>query len=90
MKFETLMCHTHLVSMMLMPELLERAVSAYTSTAPDVEHEGFNGYMEVKVTFTLRDLDAFNELWNKSRVYPSERSDWYYFIRNNVAKCMED
>lgn len=90
MKFETTMCHTHLVSMMLMPELLQRAVVSYTSTAPDYENEGFNGYMEIKVTFMLRDLDEFNVLWNESRVYPSDRADWYDFIRNNVSKCMRN
>lgn len=87
MKFEVLMCHSHFVSMMLMPEQLQRAVSSYTSTAPDVDCEEFNGYMEIKATFMVKDLEAFNQLWNKSRVYPSERSEWYHFIRTNVAKC---
>lgn len=90
MKFETLMCHSHLMSMMLMPELLQRAVQSYTTTSPDVDGEGFNGYMEIKATFVVKDLDAFNELWNKSRVYPSDRAEWYNFIRYNVSKCMEE
>ena len=73
--------------MMLMPELLQRATTSYTSTSPDMKNEEFLGYMEIKATFVVRDLEAFNELWNKSYVYPSERADWYHFIKTNVAKC---
>jgi hypothetical protein len=90
MKLEAIMCHTHFVSMMLMPELLQRATTSYTSTCPDYDNEGFIGYMEIKASFDVKDLDAFNELWNKSRVYPSERSEWYHFIKTNVAKCGKD
>lgn len=90
MKMEITMCHSHFVSMMLMPELLQQAVESYCSTAPDVEREEFMGYMEIKATFFIRDLDLFNQLWNKSRIYPSERTEWYHFIRTNVSKCMEE
>ena len=73
--------------MLMLPELFQRAVSKYTATAPDVEHEGFTGYMETKVTFELRDLEQFNVLWQKSYVFPSDRAQWYHFIRN--AHMME-
>lgn len=73
-----------------MPELLERAVQSYNSTSPNVKDEGFNGYMEIKVSFMIQDLESFNQLWNKSRVYPSERTEWYSFIRTNVSKCMKE
>lgn len=89
MKIETTMCHSHLVSMMIMPELMERAITDYTATSPDIQGEGFNGYMDVRATFTIRDIDAFTELWNKSYVYPSDRAEWYKFVKDNVKHCNE-
>lgn len=83
MKFEVTLCHSHFVSMMLLPEELNRAVTSFTATAPDMNGEGFNGYMEVKATFVIKDLEAFNDLWKKSYIYPSDRSEWYSFIKQN-------
>lgn len=86
MKFETTLCHSTLLSMLMMPEKFQRAVSSYTCTAPDVDAEGFNGYMEVKAIFNIKDLDAFNKLWHDAYVYPSERSQWYHFIARGIDK----
>lgn len=82
MKLEMLMCHSHLVSMMLMPEYFAKAINRYESTAPDMCLEGVNGYMEIKVTFWLKDLREFNELWDRSYRFPSDRSEWYWKVRN--------
>lgn len=89
MKFEAVMCHTHLMSMLLMPEQFQCAVDSYTATSPDVKNEGFNGYMEVRATFQVRDLVLFSDLWKKSYVYPSDRSAWYAFIKNGIDKFNE-
>ena len=83
MKFEVTLCHSHLLSMLMMPEELQRAVVNYTATSPDMDGEGFNGYMEVKATFSIKDLEAFNDLWKKSYIYPSDRAEWYAFIKQN-------
>jgi hypothetical protein len=89
MKFEATICHTHLMSMLLMPEQFQRAISSYTATSPDVANEGFNGYMEVKVSFVVRDLEAFTELYKQGYVFPSDRSQWYQFIKNGIDKFNE-
>lgn len=86
MKFQTLMCHSHLLSMLLMPDRFHRAVVSYQSTSPDMEHEGVSGYMEVNVTFTLRDLQEFGKLWDDSRVYPADRAEWYHGIKRGLDK----
>jgi hypothetical protein len=72
--------------MLLMPQKFQRAVSSYTCSAPDVDNEGFAGYMEVKAIFHIKDLDAFNNLWKDAYVYPSERAEWYYFIARGIDK----
>ena len=86
MKFETTLCHTTLLSMLMMPEKFSRAVSSYTCTAPDVDLEGVNGYMEVKGVFHVKDLEAFTQLWKDAYVYPSDRATWYHFIRSGIHK----
>ena len=82
MKMEVVMCHSHLMSMLLQPEMLQHAVEKYEAFTPDVDNEGFNGYMETHVTFHIKNLDTFTELWNKAYRLPSDRSEWYYKIKN--------
>jgi hypothetical protein len=90
MKFETKMCHSQLLSMLWMPEEFARAVDSYTATAPDMQGEGFNGYMEVKATFYVKELKAFTDLWHKSYVYPSDRATWYHVIKNGIDKFKDE
>jgi hypothetical protein len=68
--------------MLLQPEQMERAVVSYTSTAPAINMEGVSGFMEVEVTFYIRELTEFIKLWEGSRAYYDKRSDWYYTVRN--------
>lgn len=89
MKFETTMCHSHLLSMLMMPTRLQQAVTSYQSTSPDIQGEEFNGYMETKVTFTVRDLEEFTKLWHDSYVYPSDRQQWYQMIRSGIDNWKE-
>jgi hypothetical protein len=67
-----------------MPEKFQQAVSEYKSTAPDYANEGFNGYMEVDVEFSIRDLERFAHLYSESYKLPSDRSEWYHKIRNGI------
>ncbi len=90
MKFETTMCHSHLLSMLMMPKRMQQAVTSYQSTSPDVEGEEFNGYMETKVTFVVQDLDKFTKLWHDSYVYPSDRQQWYQMIRSGIDNWKEE
>mgnify|MGYP006299486511 CR=1 FL=1 len=90
MKFQTKMCHSHLMSMLLMPEKFQGAVVSYHATAPDVDNEEFNGYMEVDATFIIKDLTKFGELWQEGYVYPSDRAKWYNGIRRGLDKFNEE
>ena len=84
MKLEVVMCHATLMSMLLRPEELQHAVTSYSATTPDVEHEGFNGYIETKVTFFIKDLERFTQLYNSAYVFPSERTEWYHMIKRGL------
>ena len=90
MKLEMLMCHATLMSMLLRPEEMQRAVYSYTATAPDVQNEGFTGYMETKVTFEIKDLEQFSKLYKSAYAYPSNRSKWYYMVKNRFMECDDE
>lgn len=90
MKLETVMCHATLMSMLLRPEEMQHAVHSYTATAPDVQHEGFNGYIETKVTFEIKDLERFSDLYKSAYVYPSDRSKWYHTVKNSMIGCSNE
>lgn len=90
MKLEMVMCHATLMSMLLRPEELQHAVYEYTANAPDVEHEGFNGYMETKVVFKIKDLERFTNLYKSSYVYPSDRAKWYSMVKNGMMGNMNE
>jgi len=89
MKLEVVMCHASLMAMLLNPEQFSKAVVNYESTSPDMNGEGFNGYMEVKVKFTIKDLDAFNTLWKHSYIFPSDRTKWYHTVKQGMLACSQ-
>jgi len=89
MKLTTEMCHTHLMSILLQPELCQRAFTRYNSTTPDVDCEGMRGYISVTVEFEIKDLEEFSKLFESSYVYPTNRSRWYHMIRSGILKCEE-
>jgi hypothetical protein len=86
MKLKTVLCHTHLMSMLLQPEKFQNAITSYTASSPDVANEGFNGYMEVIVEFYVKDLARFTTLYDESRVFPSDRTAWYNAIRSSMIR----
>lgn len=81
MKLTVTLCQTTLIAMLLNPEKFEQAVWKYEATAPAYTLEGINGYMEIVVTFHVKDLTLFTRLWEESYKLPSDRSDWYNKIR---------
>jgi hypothetical protein len=82
MKLQTKMCHTQLMSMLMVPAKFQRAITKFSSTAPDVDNEGFTGYMEVDVVFDIKDIQAFTELFQDSYVFPSDRVEFYHKLKN--------
>lgn len=90
MKLEVQMCHATLMSMLLRPEEMENAVHSYSATTPNVHAEGFNGYIETNVTFMIKDLEAFSKLYKSAYVYPSDRTKWYYKIKNGFMECDDE
>lgn len=87
MKLSTKMCHSHLMSMLLQPERMERAVSQYHATTPAVSLEGMTGYMETKVEFEIRSLSEFTQLYESSQTFPSRRDQWYHTVRQAILAC---
>lgn len=49
--------------LLLQGESFQRAVCSYTSTSPDFAHEGVAGYVEVVLTFEIKDLEVFTKIW---------------------------
>ena len=90
MKLDVVMCHASLMAMLLLPEKFSKAVSSFEATSPDMDGEGFSGYMEVKVKFVIKDLDAFNTLWKESYVFPSDRTKWYHTIKSGMLACSQN
>lgn len=88
MKLTTKLCHSHLMSMLLMPDKFHNAVQSYVATPPNMEHEGIIGYMEVDATFHIKDLQAFTDLWYNAYKMPSDRSEWYHKVKSQMlGKC---
>lgn len=87
MKLTTTMCHSHLMSMLLQPEQLERAVSHYRASTPEVSLEGMSGCMATEVEFEIRSLPEFAQLYQRSQTYPSDRSRWYHTVRQGMLAC---
>lgn len=84
MKLEATLCQSHLLSMLLMPEDFSKAVTRYEASTPDMNGEGFNGFMEVKATFYIKDLSSFSDLWSEAYVFPSDRSKWYHQVKSQT------
>lgn len=76
------MCHSQLMTMLLHPKEFSECVISFTATAPDIDNEGFAGYMETRVSFNVTDLVAFAALHQKSYVFPSDRTQWYHAVLN--------
>ena len=86
MIIQTTMCHSSLVCMLMQPAKLQRAIHEYTSSCPDVDNEGFNGYMEIVVKFKVKDLKAFTDLYESSYKLPSDRCAWYHEVKDRFSK----
>ncbi len=83
MELKESMCHCHLLWMLAQPELFERAVERYSASTPEVSAEGMAGYMLTNVTFHIRDIAKFSDLYRQ----PVD-SDWYHKVRRgNLVKC---
>lgn len=81
MELKVKACYSQVLAFQLYsgPRLAE-AISSMTISSPNFQHEGFNGYIETDVVFSIRDLNVFAELWDAAYKYPSERNDFYNMI----------
>ena len=87
MNIEVTMCYSQLMSMLLQPEEFSKAVTKFTSSSPNIEHEGMNGYMETVVKFEVKSLADFSKLYERSYTFPTDRTKWYYTVRNGMLSC---
>lgn len=56
------MCYIRLLEMIKQPEFV-RAVVETSFKRPDIDNEGFNGYVETEVTFHVADLKEFTNAY---------------------------
>lgn len=89
MNIEVTMCYSQLMSMLLQPEEFSKAVIHFTSSSPNVEHEGMNGYMETVVKFEVKSLMDFSKIYEKSYTFPSDRPEWYRKVRDGMLSYQE-
>lgn len=82
MKVEQDMCFSQLLTMMMLPDKFYRCVKSYTATSPNMDGEGFNGFMQTKVTFEVTNLKMFAELVDMCYTTPSDRSVFYHLVRD--------
>ena len=73
MKLEVKMRHSHLLKMLMCAKQMQNAVHSYSATSPDYNAEGVAGYIETTVTFMILDLRAFVDLYEETRILPSDR-----------------
>lgn len=57
------LCYSHLVYLMLSGEDFEQAINNVQFSSPNFAHEGLAGYIEVDVTFDVKDLKKFAEIY---------------------------
>lgn len=69
--------------MQLQGERYARAVSSTTYSAPDYAHEGMNGYLEVKVTYTINNLAEFSKLHYEA--YSSTKVEELYHMLKKIG-----
>ena len=76
MKLTVKTCYSHLIYMQLQGDKFADAVEMFTCGRPDLGSEGFNGYIEVEVIFTIRNLETFSKIWyawysdaNRDKIY---------------------
>jgi hypothetical protein len=66
--------------MQLQGERFARAVHSVNFTKPNYIHEGLNGYLETKVTYTIDNLAEFSKLHYES--YSTEKAlDLYGLLK---------
>lgn len=85
MNIEITMCYSQLMSMLLQPEEFSKAVTKFTSSSPNIEHEGMNGYMETVVKFEVKSLAVFSDLYDRTLVYSNP--SWYKSVRDGLLSC---
>lgn len=65
MKLTVNTCYSHILWIMCAGELFSKAVRDMSIVkGPYFEHEGMAGYIETEVTFTIKDLKVFADLWD--------------------------
>ena len=89
MEIKETMCYSRLVFLMIQGADWEQAVSEVTYTAPQFKYEGVAGYVETKVTFKVKDLSKFVELWNRWVSLPiDKRTKFYRLVANDGDTCV--
>lgn len=71
--------------MQIQGEKYQQAVNSVSYTSPNYEAEGFNGYIETTITFEVKDLKAFTELYMLWYTY-DKRTEFYHSLKQGHCK----
>lgn len=82
---ETKMCYTQLIVLMQLKSYCD-AVRETTFTKPMVDYEGVIGFIEVKATFEVSDLELFSKLYNTACGVDDKVYDLRQNIRHSVLR----
>lgn len=69
------MCYTRLLELMKQPGFV-KSVQETTFKQPDLDGEGFNGYIETEVTFRVLDIGLFAKTYTSIDITPE--TYWKY------------
>lgn len=81
MKLNVTMCYSHLL-WMLTNQYSQLVFNSVSFSSPDLNSEGFNGYIETKVTFEIKNLKLFSEIFDNFYTATDELKLKFY----NMAK----
>ena len=80
MKLIVKTCYSHVLYMQMQGKDFADAIESFSCNRPNLEAEGFNGYIEVEVIFNIRNLQTFSKIWhswyaspNRDKIYKMAR-----------------
>lgn len=76
------MCYSTLMVILVKAKEVNSCIHRIEFTSPDMEGEGFSGYMETSVKFLVNDLTLFAKLRKEAYDFCFSKDGWYEIIKN--------
>lgn len=72
-------CYTKLLEMLRRREFVE-SINSISFKKPDIENEGFNGFIETEVTFDVGNIETFAKCYKEVVI----NTEIYWMIRDGL------